>query len=168
MLYPFLCVFLLFLVASLAPFSLLICPCEASSRNDGMWATDCTFIWVPTGSQLWSAFGKQCRLEHRAEMGVLHYLLILFLHITSDPFREVNCEPAFSRLTAGNWPLCSRYVREAWVQSEPEAKWAWPSPYGHAGAPWKQSQSPGCSPRGNETCGTVSLQSQTISQKIPF
>lgn len=71
----------------------------------------CKIIRVTMGQPLWSAFGKQWLLELGAEMGVLHYSLILFLPITSDPFCKVNWELAFFKLTAGNWPLCSRYVR---------------------------------------------------------
>lgn len=123
----------------------------------------------PIGSQLSSAFGKQCRLQHRAEMGVLHYSLILFLHITSDPFWEVNCEPAYSRLSAGNWPLCSRYVREGLDEEQTRRRNGNdPALMAMLGRHGRQSQIPGCSHRGNGTCGTVSLQNQTISQKIPF
>lgn len=123
----------------------------------------------PIGSQLSSAFGKQRRSQHRAEMGVLHYSLILFLHITSDPFGEVNCEPAFSRLSAGNWPLCSRYVRKG-LDKEQTRRRNGNDPVllamlGHHGRQW---QIPGCSHRDNGTCGTVSLRNQTISQENPI
>lgn len=76
-------------------------------RNDVIWAIDCKYFLCFAGDAAPGRFG-----ELNFAMGVLHYEWILFLHITSDPFGKVNWELAFFKLTAGNWPLCSRYVRK--------------------------------------------------------
>lgn len=102
--------------------------------------------------------GQKWLFELRAEMGVLHYLWILFLHITSDPFCKVNWGLAFFKLTAGNWPLCSRYVRkgldEEQIKRENGNDLALPVMPRHF---VKWSQIPWCSHVGHGTYKIVSL-----------
>lgn len=73
------------------------------------WATDCKSESVLPRSS--GPLGKQWLWRLRAQRSVLHYLWVLFLHMTYGPFCKVTWGLAFFKPTAGNWPLCSRYVR---------------------------------------------------------
>ena len=106
------CFFLLSPVTRLPQLPLLICPLRRGPEIMWLEQQICKCVWVTPGqhsSQRWGSSGPYS-LELKWVFCITCW--ILFLCITSDPFCKVNWELAFFKLTAGNWPLCSRYVRK--------------------------------------------------------
>ena len=164
--FPYFCFFLLSPVTSLPHYLLLICPprrVTEITRFEQQIANVSELLLASTPGS------GPCSLELKWVFCITCW--ILFRHITSDPFCKVNWELAFFKLTAGNWPLCSRYVRKGLdeeqvrrqngnnlalivtVMLQHHVRWA---------------QMPRCNPVGDGSCRAVSLENQTINQKISF